>query len=98
MPLAALGLASAAQPVAVAILTVGSHDCCGSGRVGEGPKLCSAVTASCGSLQAASGSASAAIAIANPRFLRMVGSLNMASHQCGRTANVHHGRHEFRVT
>src|SRR3954454_921572 len=97
MPFAALGFWPSAQLVAVAILTVGSHDCCGSGRVGDGPKLCSAVTVSCGSLQAASGSANAAIAIANPRFLRMVSSLNMASHQCGKTANVHNGQHEFRV-
>jgi len=59
-----LGLLAFSQPVAVAMLTVGSHDCCGSGRVGDGPKLCSAVTVSCGSLQAASGSANAAIAIA----------------------------------
>src|ERR1035438_1838199 len=66
MPLAAVGLPPAGQPVAVATLTVGIQDFCGAGRAGEGPKVCSAVTVS-GSLQAASGSASIATDIASRR-------------------------------
>src|SRR5665213_3749454 len=72
MPWAAIGLPRAGQPTALATLTVGSHAFCGAGSTGDGPKLRSAVTASCGSLQAASGSASAPIQIANRIVLRMV--------------------------
>src|SRR5450631_2948422 len=59
IPLAATGLPPAGQPLAVAMLTVGIHECCGVGSAGEGPKLCSAAPGGEGSLQAASGSASA---------------------------------------
>ena len=72
VPLAAVGLPPAGQPTAVATLTVGIQECCGVGRVGEGPKLCSAVTVSCGSLQPASASVSAAIPTAGQILLRMV--------------------------
>ena len=65
-------LPPAGQPVAVATLTVGIQDFCGAGRLGEGPKLCSAVLVSWGSLQAASGSVTAPIQTASRILLRMV--------------------------
>src|SRR5882672_8353794 len=72
MPLAAVGLAPAGQPVAVAILTVGIQEVCGAGRVGEGPKVCSAAAVLEGSLQEASGSASAPTDITSNKIFRMM--------------------------
>src|ERR1700738_1642128 len=71
MPLAAVGLAPAGHLVAVATLTVGIQEVCGAGRVGEGPKVCSAAAVLEGSLQEASGSASAPTDIASSMILRM---------------------------
>src|SRR5205814_8623632 len=71
MPLAAVGLPPAGQPVAVAILTVGIQDCSGAGRAGEDPKVCSAAAGAEGSLHAARGSPSAATPIASRRVLRL---------------------------
>src|SRR3984957_10776893 len=69
-PFAGVGLPPAGQPIAVAILTVGVHKCCGAGKVGEGPKVCSTADVSCSS-QAASGSARAPIHIASNNLLRI---------------------------
>src|ERR1700748_2244814 len=68
MPLAAVGLAPAGQPIALATLTVGIHECCGAGRVGDGPKVCSVAAVFC-SLQAASGSGKNPIHVRSRRFL-----------------------------
>src|ERR1700682_3595551 len=71
MAFAGVGLPPAGQPIAVAILTVGVHECCGAGKVGEGPKVCSTVEVSCSS-QAASDSARAPIPIASNNLLRIL--------------------------
>jgi hypothetical protein len=70
MPFAGVGLPPAGQPIAVATLTVGTHECCGAGKVGEGPKVCSTVEVSCSS-QAARGSARAPIHITSNNLFRM---------------------------
>ena len=68
MPLAAVGLPPAGQPIALATLTVGSQELCGAGKVGEDPKVCSVAAVSC-SLQAASGSAKIPTDASSSRFL-----------------------------
>jgi hypothetical protein len=81
--------------MAVAILTVGIKEFSGAGRVGEGPKVCSAATLS-GSLQAASGSASVPIHIASRILLRMFAPRILAV-QYGKPDDVHSVRHEIHV-
>src|ERR1700733_11202367 len=68
MPLAAVGLAPAGQPTALATLTVGIQELCGAGRVGEDPKVCSVAAVSC-SLQGGGGSAKIPIHESSRRFL-----------------------------
>src|SRR5450432_2835816 len=77
IPLAATGLPPAGQPLAVAMLTVGIQERSGAGSAGEGPKLRSAAAGVEGSLQAASGSASAPTDIASKTFLRIVTPLHI---------------------
>src|SRR3984957_17810313 len=76
IPLAAVGLPPAVQPIALATLTVGIQELCGAGRVGEGPKVCSVTAVSC-SLQAASGSVRIPINVTSERFLAGITLLRM---------------------
>src|ERR1700730_12323705 len=96
MPLAAVGLPPGGHPVASAICTVGIQECCGSGRVGEEPKVCSATGVLEGSLQAARGSTSTPAKMPSNSRLRMMAPCKSAL-QCAGPADVHGFCYELRV-
>jgi len=79
------------------------QEVCGAGRVGEGPKVCSAAALLSGSLQEAIGSASAPTDIASSMILRMMApclppdNALLIVRQRGKATNVRGVCYEFGV-